>query len=259
MTYQKQTVIQMGTTGPSSANFEPLISDNLWSMFTSSAVVFRTRQAVSDLAETIGDIGSSAVERMCSNNEAFQTLSALLANGQWRFNLPEHQSAYSDVLLAAALPEEDFPAFILATCALLSDRLLGGDGSDNLYWNWDAFQDHYRLADAPERAALMNAFRLADEQEIISIRNVPTERDCLTYSLAEVLREEQSDLEMQEMLQQEMSAVEAGEFWLNDTDKAAPDHAKACRYLYERPASMHPAHPDLAPLIPWTPASPRSQ
>ena len=259
LTDQKRIVAEMRTAGPSNANIRPLNSVKQWNMFTSSAVVFRTRQAVSDLAETIGDIGPSALERISSSDTSVRAFRPFLANGRWRFRLPEQQSAYSDILLAAALPEEDFSAFILATCALLLDRLLEGEGHDNLYWNWDAFQDHYRLADAPTRAALMNGFRIAEAREFIAIRNGPTDHDCMTNSLDSVMRDVQDDPKLLGVLREEISEVEAGKVWAAGAEQASPAFLKVCRYLYERPMSMNPEPAELVPTIPFAPILPRQQ
>ncbi len=228
-------------------------------MFTSSAVVFRTRQAVSDLAETIGDIGPAALERISSSDTSSRALGAFLASGRWQFRLPDQQSAYSDILLAAALPEEDFSGFILATCVLLLDRLLEGEGHDNLYWNWDAFQDHYRLADAPARAALMNGFKIAEERAVIAIRNSPSDDDCMTNSLEEVMRDAQDDPDLLSVLRQEVSENEAGEVWAAGTEQASVLFLKVSRYLYERPMSMSPEPAELVPTIPWAAVLPPQQ
>ncbi|PWK55537.1 hypothetical protein C8D95_107203, partial [Silicimonas algicola] len=38
------------------------------------------------------------------------------------------------------------PAFIAATAILLTDRISEGGGTDDLYWNWEAFRDQGSLA-----------------------------------------------------------------------------------------------------------------
>jgi hypothetical protein len=68
--------------------------------------------------------------------------------------LPLHES----LLLAATMPDDDFEAFVLATMILLADRLQGGAGTDDLFWHWDAFAEHYLTAAPPQRAAIILGF-----------------------------------------------------------------------------------------------------
>ena len=44
---------------------------------------------------------------------------------------------------AAAMPDEDFSRFVVATAILLLDRIQDGGGTDDLYWNFEAFREHF--------------------------------------------------------------------------------------------------------------------
>lgn len=219
-------------------------------MFTSSAVVFRTRQAVRDLQEVVRT-HRDAVDRIGTNGADRSDLMQIIDNGCL---LSSEDRSYSSVLLAAALPDEDFNAFAVATAVLLADRLQDGGGTDDLFWNFDAFEDHYRLADSPVRAAIMNGFRAAHLTERVTLRDVPQPTFCLTRQREDVLQLLAS--EGQHQLFQDISASPApeiaGKLW---TGVAKEDLtlsvAAGLRYLYERPASMAPEAPETAKLIPW--------
>ena len=221
-------------------------------MFTSSAVVFRTRQAVRDLAETVG-VHREAVQRLGVTGADRDAISRITANG-CRIETTDQRDAYSSFLLAAAMPEEDFGAFIGATAVLLADRLQGGAGTDNLFWNWDAFRDHYRLADPTVRAALMNGFRLAADLKIVTLTHPPSDSDCLTFGEGDVVVTLQSVglHEIGTAVRTNVTAEEAGELWLRTQSVTQNWQMRAgFRYLYERPASISPPDPNGAPLISW--------
>lgn len=95
---------------------------------------------------------------------------------------------HGDLLLVAATPEQGYEGFVTATAMLLADRLQGGAGPDDLYWNFDAFQDHYREASSPVRAALMNGFRVAHGMRRVTLDAVPKGHDLHTYDGEDLLR-----------------------------------------------------------------------
>lgn len=95
---------------------------------------------------------------------------------------------HGDLLLVAATPEQGFEGFVTATAMLLADRLQCGAGPDDLYWNFDAFQDHYREASSPVRAALMNGFRVAHGMRRVNLDAVPKGHDLHTYDGEDLLR-----------------------------------------------------------------------
>lgn len=235
--------------GPDIAEFSPPPSGTLDVMFTSSAVVFRTRQAIRDLSDVVMS-GRDSIARFSVRSHAVG-LPRLMANNG-RFNLPDDRDFYSDVLLAAAMPEEDFPAFTSATAILLVDLLQNGEGSDDLYWNWDTFQSHYRLADPAIRAALMNGFRIGFETGLVRLEASPDAFDCLTIGPDEVhaILERAGQGDLLRAIGSSVPSIEAGRIWERHTQgdlRALPGF----RYLYERWSSMAPTNPETAPLIPW--------
>lgn len=220
-------------------------------MFTSTAEVFRTRQAVRDLAEVVG-LHRKAMQRLGTSGADRDVISRITAGG-CRIDIDQHRDAYSSILFAAAMPDEDFPAFTGATALLLADRLQQGGGTDDLFWNWDAFHDHYRLADPPARAALMNGFRLADQLGMTRLALSPADRDCLTFEKADVVASLGADgqHDLAEAVQSDVSPDRAGVLWQTTySSRTGWQVIQGFRYLYERAGSMAPPHPDTVPLIP---------
>lgn len=224
-------------------------------MCTSAADVFRTRQVISDLTAHITRAGRSAFCRISPRHSRLDGLFAAPDDGGGAFAFPRDRDLYGEVLLAAALPDDDFPAFTTATVLLLLDRIGHGAGMDDLYWNWDAFADHYRLADPPVRAVIMNGFRTAAAMGRVSVSQPPEPEDCFTARRQDVLALlRRSDVPaLCAAIEQDVSAGEAGELWSDwPADRLTPETVAGFRYLYERPASVAPAQPDTAALIPWT-------
>lgn len=224
-------------------------------MFTSAADVFRTRQIRFDLAAHIAVNGQGALGRMTSGAESLARLRHVLEGQGGRFSFPRDRKVYDDVLLAAALPDDDFPAFTCGTALLLLDRLGDGDGEDDLYWNWDAFSDHYRLADPQVRATLLNAFRHGSTTGKLSIASQPAISDCFTRPPKRILPALRAGghNELVTAIEEDASPESAGALWLRVAHRpiAAPALA-AVRYLFERPQSLAPASPETAPLIRWS-------
>lgn len=237
--------------GPVVAAFSPSRAAMFRNMFTSSADGFRMRQVLSDLSNSVMS-GRDSILRFSvrSHIDAFPRL---LANGG-RFNLPDDRDFYSDVLLAAAMPEDDFPAFTTATSILLMDLLQSGAGTDNLFWNWDSFEGHYRMADATVRAAIMNGFRLGFEMGTVKPDTPPSASDCLTSSLGSVQRVliDRDHKELAEAVTGNVTAKRAGALWTQHTDSPDLSMLPGFRYLYERPASLTPPNQETAPLLPWS-------
>lgn len=233
---------------PSSAPISPSHSSKLHLMFSGSEGVFRMRQVLSDLSNSVV-YGRASVLRF-SVRSHLDAYPRLMANGG-RFNLPEDRDFYSDVLLAAAMPEDDFPAFTTATSILLMDLLQNGEGTDNLFWNWDSFEGHYRMADAKVRAAIMNAFRLGFEMGNVRTESTPTQADCLTNSKEQVIQSLTDDgfHSVANAVSSGATDQDAGALWMAQQDLRA---AAGFRYLYERPVSLVPTNQETAPLIPWS-------
>ncbi|MEM6384690.1 MAG: hypothetical protein AAF718_00500 [Pseudomonadota bacterium] len=220
-------------------------------MFTSPADVFRTRQAVADLLDVV-HLHRSAVSRIGATNAEVASIDLIVENGGI---IPDEKSRfYSSILLAAAMPDEDFNSFVVATSILLTDRLQDGGGEENLYWNYEAFSDHYLLADAPVRAALMNAFRIAYRTGTCSLPEEPSAHTCLTRSKQDalvILGSERAE-DLIAAVESNPSEADAGAMWNALAPKQVTLAARVgFRYLYERPSSLAPEHPDQAALIPW--------
>jgi hypothetical protein len=221
-------------------------------MFTSTADVFRTRQALRDLLEVVHQ-NREVIFRPGLTGAERDAIEKIL-NRNCRIVATDDARAYSEIRLAAAMPDEDFAGFIAATALLLADRLQQGCGADNLFWNWDAFRDHYMLADPPVRAALMNGFRLGDILGRVSVGDPPSEQACLTLTRGDVVASLRLDgaIELARAIEAGVPAREAGEIWARSAKGTLDWHELAAfRLLYERPESMSPPRPDETPLIPW--------
>lgn len=129
----------------------------------------------SNLAESIGDASKPALRRVVFEHDCL---------------LPDDvgKSLHGDLMMTASLPDKNHAAFITATVILVADRLQDGTGQDDLFWNWSAFQERYREAAAPVRAALMNGFRCAHDMQLARLENPPKGRDLRTYDEDDLVR-----------------------------------------------------------------------
>ncbi len=221
-------------------------------MFISTADVFRTRQGVRDLLEVV-HTHRSAVDRLGATGVDRTELLSIAKSGC--VIVDPGSRTYSSILLAAAMPDEDFNQFVVATAILLADRLQSGAGEDDLYWNYDAFKDHFALADPPIRAALMNGFRLGHQLGFLNLPDMPLPESCLTWQKPDVLQMLKSDGDrlLAEMVENEAAAKTVGAGWTAAVNRPLNLSSKiAYRYLYERPLSLAPDRPSDVPLIPWT-------
>ena len=221
-------------------------------MFTSAAEVFRTRQAIRDLNDAVR-AHHVAMQRLGSSGAERAAISEIVAKG-CVITFPDHDRACDHLLLAAAMPEDDFPAFVAATSVLIANRLQFGAGEDDLYWNWDAFRDHYRLGDPPIRAALMNGFRLLNDLGRVNLSAIPDEADCLTRAPEDVIDmlETSGQFELSRSIGEGVSPQDAGRLWQAAASKELDwQSLTGFRYLYERPTSIDPREPDETRLIPW--------
>lgn len=134
-------------------------------MSMSFADGFRTLQAVRDLrvlaalapVEARTRIAAGIPDGWMAPHEAQAALTAL-AEGRG-LDPKVREDAVSAVRLAAALPKDDFPAFLTATMILLAETLERREGVDDVHWLWQTFRGHYRAAAAVERAAIVQAIR----------------------------------------------------------------------------------------------------
>lgn len=221
-------------------------------MFTSSADVFRTRQSVQDLLEVVR-LHRAAMFRQGTTGADHAEIEAIVAGGC--VIPPDGLRAYAHLLEAAAMPDDDFNSFVSATAVLIADRLQQGAGNDDLYWNFEAFEDHYLLADPPVRAALMNGFRIGARQGLLKLPRAPDFLTCLTRQQTDVeqlLHSAKSNV-LLEAVTTGVSAKVAGQLWAHDARKALtwPDRV-GFRFLYERATSMAPDDGKKTELIPWT-------
>lgn len=220
-------------------------------MFTSSADVFRTRQAVRDLLGVVR-LHRSAMSRVGVSNAETAMFETIVQNGGV---IPaEKAESYVALQLTAAMPDEDFNGFIAATAILLADRLQAGAGKEDLYWNFEAFYDHYLLADAPVRAAVMNGFREVHRSRKNVLPREPQSQNCLTRQKEDVLTILSAEgwPWLEDAVHSEVDAEAAGRLWVKEMKPALSFPVRVgFRYLYERPDSLVPANPESALLIPW--------
>ncbi|MCV3269924.1 hypothetical protein [Roseobacter sinensis] len=149
-------------------------------------ISFQTLQVVADLqsAAAIGFTGMA--ERMKPAQK--QILRRVIFDQKCLLSSADADAIHADLLLVAALPDKGREAFLSATALLLADRIQGGAGADDLFWNWEAFREHYRDGPSPVRAAVMNGFRWAHTTRRVNLDKVPQGRDLQTYDQDDLLR-----------------------------------------------------------------------
>lgn len=156
---------------------------------SSNRVPFRTLQAIFDLRSVARLSGQATRERIAAGTDsrsAAEDLTILIEAEGCRITRPQTQRLHQALVLAAALPNDDFDAFQIATAVLIADRLQRGLGKDDLFWHWDAFRDHYRIAPPHVRAALMNGFQRMEAEELVSLEEPPEPADLVTEKRAAV-------------------------------------------------------------------------
>ncbi len=225
-------------------------------MFMSSADIFRTRQALGDLRAFVRRAPEETKSRLIagfpsSAGPGGDVLDRIVADGV-RFRHPADFEVHTSVLLAAALPDDDFPLFLYATALVLTDMLQADDPPDTLFWNWEAFHAQYALADGPTRSALMNGFRVAELAGRTELDPAPDPAFFLTNSRDTVLEilDGSGERALVAAITAEVDAAAAGQLWTHADAVSGPALA-AFRYLYERDAGIGPAAPDTVPLIPF--------
>lgn len=225
-------------------------------MFTSSAEVFRTRQALGDLRSFAARAPEETRARLIagfppSAGDGTAFLRRLGADGG-RFRHGSDGEVHASILLAAALPDDDFPVFIYATALVLCDVLQSDDAPDTLYWNWEAFHDQFAMADAPARAALMNGFRVAELAGRVDLDPALDPALCLRRGRDAVIAELDGSGErglLAAMLSEAAPEV-VGRMW-GEAESVSAAALSAFRYFHERPAGLAPPAPEAAPLIPF--------
>ena len=241
-------------------------------MSTSPSDTFRRRQAISDLRHQALTLSSATIRRIGAGiGLRTARASNLQKRIEWYFrgkapltNLRRDPPVLGAVLMASALPDEDFEPFLAATALLVLERLGTENGPDDAFWNWTRLAPHYRLAHPSMRAAIMCGFREARRIGRIAFPGEPEPDDCLTNPRNKVLAETRIFDARHPSLKAVVQAVEAeadarvaGALWVRlHRDLASlPDDARqaaegAFRYLYERPVSLSPPPGADPPLIP---------
>lgn len=222
-------------------------------MFTSSADVFRTRQAKGDLLGYARSVSDATKHRLAAgfpSGDGAGSLSALLSR-DGRFDMPADEAIHSAVQLAASLPDDDFPVFTLATALILADALQR-DEADDLFWSWEAFHDQYALADPPVRAALVCGFRALSNSRKLTLEPEIDPAHAFSHNRDDVLAA--LDLAGRNALIRavlaDFPAGIIGTLW-HEAIKPDPVDILAFRYFYEREAGLDPPNPKTEKLIPW--------
>lgn len=149
-------------------------------------ISFQTLQVIADLQSAAATGFGGLADRLKPAQK--QMLRRVIFDQKCMLSAADAEAIHADLLLVAALPDKGPDAFLTATALLLADRLQGGSGADDLFWNWDAFQDHYRKGSSPVRAAVMNGFRWAHTTRRVNLDQVPDGRDLQTYDGTDLIR-----------------------------------------------------------------------
>lgn len=213
-------------------------------------VSFRTLQTICDLRRVARLAGKSTRARVAAGTDspsAAADLAALIERDGCRIGRPQTLRLHQALVLAAALPNDDFDAFQMATAILVADRLQGGQGNDDLFWHWDAFRDHYRIAPPWARAAIMNGYRRMEADALVSLEEPPAPADLVTEDTERVKAAvaEESAPGTRAILEALDGPDPDPDFWARhcrpNLDPATPPALfRAIRHLYE-------THPDWEP------------
>lgn len=149
-------------------------------------ITFQTLQVVSDLRSAAANGFAELSGHLSSGLEG--DLRRLIFDQECKMVQADTEKLHAELMMAASMPDQSHSAFITATMILLADRLQYGAGQDDLYWNWDAFQERFREAPAPLRAALMNGFRAAHQLRLVKLEHVPAGSDLRTYDTDDLRR-----------------------------------------------------------------------
>ena len=153
-------------------------------------VAFRTLQAISDLRWVARSAQTSTLVRLSQGIESSSAdadLQRLVERDGCRIARPASSRLHQGLILAAALPNDDFEAFQAATAILLADRLQRGLGQDDLFWHWDAFHAHYALALPHVRAAIMQGFLCMNADGLVTLEDPPAPETLVTEDRASIM------------------------------------------------------------------------
>ncbi|MEM9575723.1 MAG: hypothetical protein AAF999_01780 [Pseudomonadota bacterium] len=147
---------------------------------------FSTLQVLSDL-QSAAVSGFSDLCQVVSNG-LDTALRRVVFEQECRMTPEDVEALHAELMMLASMPDQDHASFMTATIILLSDRLQNGAGEDDLFWNWDAFQERYREAPSPVRAAVMNGFRCAHLLGRVRLDRLPDRADLRTYDEEDLIR-----------------------------------------------------------------------
>lgn len=149
-------------------------------------LTFRLMQVLSDLQSAAATGFSGLAARMSPKLKP--VLRRVIFDQECKMTETDAKALHAELMMVASMPDQDHPSFMTATIILLSDRLQHGAGKDDLFWNWDAFQERFREAPSPVRAALMNGFRCAHSMQRVKLDTLPSGRDLRTYDEDDLVR-----------------------------------------------------------------------
>lgn len=239
---------------------------------TSVAVGFRTLQAISDLRALARHAGDETLARITAgifNDDARYELRRTIQGRGCRLSGQTAQEMHHALILAATLPNDDMQGFIASTAILLADRLQRGGGTDDLYWHWDAFNDHYRQLPDATRAAIMNGYRRTHDEGLVSLEDPPGGEDLCTDRFAETVALARS-LDPSELRDMLISALTLGQtddiaaLWASQGQKLLTSSNRRVtailRHILESVRDFDPyddarfpVHLSLAPVLPFLP------
>ena len=220
---------------------------------------------------TLGRI-AAVVPPVPGHGSPDDALRGLIRRGRCRITTDAEAALHSHLLLAATLPDDDSDAFVAATAVLLADRLQRGRGEDDLYWHWDAFRPHYRLIEAPARAAIFQGYAHAHRAGLVALDVMPGPADLVTRAAMDVREvlagagNGDADL-LRAALDARGDDAPAARLWERRgarlrLDPAAAPLLVALRHLYERNPRWQPFagrsfDPEAAAAVPLLPSDPR--
>ncbi|MEO9651211.1 MAG: hypothetical protein ABJF60_15520 [Roseobacter sp.] len=149
-------------------------------------MTFATLQVVSDLQSAAASGFTRLAARLSPGLD--MVLRSLIFDQEGQMTRQDVIDLHAELMMIASMPDDDHASFMTATVVLLSDRLQYGAGEDDLFWNWDAFQERYREAPSPIRAAVMNGFRCAHGLDLVKLDDLPRGTDLRTYDETDLIR-----------------------------------------------------------------------
>lgn len=157
--------------------------------------MYRVFQCAEDLRALVMRAGPAPLVRIARlvpgvNASAYVLAQTLDRVVQTDLRLPTVYAADVEacLLLAATHPEKDETAFQTATALLLADHIQNGQVQEDLSAHWNTFQDAYRQANAPVRAAIMQGFLLCHQMGRFRLDYPPEGEDLLTWPQREIER-----------------------------------------------------------------------